>query len=44
MTHEAVQDGHGDEISTHVDDPELGAVAQGRQNGREVGVHDPIQV
>ena len=44
MTQETLQDGHGDEISTHVDDPELGAVAQGRQNGCEVGVHDPIQV
>ena len=44
MTQETLQDGHGDEVSTHAEDPELGAVAQGRQKGHEVDVHDSTQV
>ena len=44
MSQETLQDGHGDEVSTHAEDPELGAAAQGRQKGHEVDVPDPTQV
>ena len=44
MTQETLQDSHGDEVSTQAEDPELGAAAQDRKDGHEVGVHDPTQV
>lgn len=44
MTQETLQDDHGDEVSAHAEDPELGAADQGRQKGREVDVRDPTQI
>jgi hypothetical protein len=35
-----LQDRHGDVVPKQVDPAELGAVAQGRQNGSELGVSD----
>ena len=44
MTQETLQNGHGDKVSTYAEDSELRAVAQGRQNSLEVGIHDPTHI
>lgn len=44
MMQDTLQDSHGDEVSTHGEDPKLGAAAQGRQKANEVDVRDPTQV
>lgn len=44
MTQHTLQDSHGDEVSAHGEDPELGAAAQGRQKAHEVDVRDPTQI
>ena len=44
MTQQLLHDGHGEEVPTHAEGPELGAVAQGRQDGLKLIVHDSTQI
>lgn len=41
VAQQVLQDGHRDGVSTEAEGCELGAAAQGRQDGTELGVHDP---
>lgn len=44
MTQQLLHDGHGEEVPTQADGPELGAAAQGRQDGLLVGVLDATRL
>jgi hypothetical protein len=44
VSQQLLQDGCGQEVPTQADGPELGAAAQGRQEGLQLGVRDPTRV